>query len=157
VVTSASQDGTLYVSAGEGDITASWLRRLYEGTEPPRIDRVVVLRLRDDTIAAMEKRQELERGFGGRLHQNLATLRELLTRRDITFVVRELERIPPFHGYLYGDHFFRGRWLVGETRHFHVRTPVEYLTRQSAPRAFAEASATFDPVRRPVGVGAALS
>lgn len=145
---------TLYVSIGEGDLTASWLSRLYEDVPGPQLGGVVVLRVREDTITALEMRGDLVRGFGKRVRQNLETLEDLLGGRGITLAVRESERLPPFHGYLYGDHFFRGEWWKGEP-HYHVRTTVKHLQRATAAQAFNEAIAVFTkaPVSPQLTVG----
>lgn len=135
---------TLYVSAGECDITEMWLRRRYDAQPPPRIERVVVLRMRDETMADLEARQHLAKGFGDRLHENLAALHDLLTRRGVALVVRVVDRIPAFHGYLYGDHLFRGSWTADDRGYLHHRGDVLYYQRHSSPERFTEAMAVFD-------------
>jgi nucleoside phosphorylase len=138
------QPSTLYVSAGECDVTAMWLRRRYDAQPPPRIQRVVVLRMRDETIADLERRQHLARGFGDRLRENLAALHDVLTRRGVAFAVRVVDRIPAFHGYLYGDHLFRGSWTADDRGHLHHRGDVLYFQQHSSPERFAEAMAVFE-------------
>lgn len=140
----------LYISIGEGDLTASWLSRLHVDTDAPALTRVVVLRLREETIASMETRGDLVKGFGRRVRHNLDTIADLLGARGVELEIRESARLPAFHGYLYGDHFFRGPWSRGGPHH-HVRTTVEHLQRSTHPHAFAEALHVFtDPVNAPI-------
>jgi nucleoside phosphorylase len=138
------QPTTLYVSAGECDVTALWLRRRYDAQPPPRIERVVVLRMRDKTIADLERRQHLAKGFGNRLRENLAALQDLLTRRGVAFGVRGVDRIPEFHGYLYGEHLFRGSWTIDDRGYLHHRGEVLYFRHHSSPERFREAMAVFN-------------
>jgi nucleoside phosphorylase len=158
----ATAGETLYVSAGEADITTSWLLRLFDqvgGGGAPRLGRVVLLRLDDDLITRLEQRSELEDGFRQRLKQNIDRLDGLLTRAKVTFEVRGSATVPPFHGYKYGDVLLRGPWAVDREGRYAARTLLEHLTRDSAPKAFVEAQALFDsaPIvlrgRRPLTVG----
>ena len=154
---------TLYVSAGEGDITASWLVRLFDGVGGggvPRLGRVVLLRLDDDLITRLEQRRELEDGFRQRLKQNIDRIEGLLANRaNVAFEVRGVSTIPPFHGYRCGDVLLRGPWAVDRNGHYIARTLLEHVTRDGDQEAFADAQAVFDaaPViehgRRPFTVG----
>lgn len=154
---------TLYVSLGEGDITASWLVRLFDrvgGCGAPRLGRVVLLRLDDDLITRLERRGELEDGFRRRLEQNIDRIQGLIANRaNVGFEVRAVSSIPPFHGYRYGDVLLRGPWAVDPSGHYIARTMLERVTRDRDKDAFSKAEALFesaqvlDGKKRPFTIG----
>lgn len=154
---------TLYVSLGEGDITASWLVRLFDGVGGrgvPRLGRVVLLRLDDDLITRLEQRGELEEGFRRRLEQNIDRIQGLLANRaNVGFEVRGAASLPSFHGYRYGDVLLRGPWAVDRSGHYIARTMLEQVTSDRDKEAFSQAQALFDSARvldgkkRPFTVG----
>ena len=152
--------GTLYASVGKADVLRTALGRFYEASPPdhrPRITGVVLLRLSDTLVTAMEERGELQPGFGVALRGNLEQLGAMLAAHEIPLEIRETDRLPAFHGFLFGDHLFRGTWQVGPSGALDVHTMLEHRTLQRDPEAHAELHLTMQPFfREPARLGLSL-
>lgn len=139
---------TLHASVGKADVLLAAMRRFYEAAPSarrPHVERVVVLRLAESTISGMIERGELDPRFGEELGLNLGKLATLLHEHDVTLDVRSSDRLPAFHGFLYGDHLFRGTWQVGRAGTLDAYTMLEHRTLQRDPEAHAEFHLVMQP------------
>lgn len=142
VVRQSDSRNDLYASVGEADFAASWLGRLFEGYQyktvgPPMIKRLVVKRLHAGAIAELVKQRKLDPEFGERLAGNMKRLETSLAEAGVPIEVRFWFEVPPFHGWLYGNHLLRNQWARGPDGYYHVRTPLRYYTGERHPEVLS--------------------
>jgi hypothetical protein len=155
--------GTLWASIGTGSVLASFLPRAlpdllagYEGANLP-LKRVVVLHLSKTTCDALERVGLLDLGFHELIQGHLTLIRETLARHGVKFDAFEAGGVPPWHGFLWGDHLFRGSWQIGRSRLLDVHTPLEHVLLRRSPRVHVEfLTAFFALFREPAALGLRL-
>lgn len=128
LVTSAdTEPKSLYVSVGTADFVCPWIKRIAtEWHQRILITELVIVRMRDEVIRALEERGLLEPGFLKALEGNIKAMAtdDAVVEKGIKVVERFWENRPPFHGYLYGSRVLVGKWETDSTGRLHVRTLV---------------------------------
>lgn len=144
LVTAAGEDRPLLVSIGTGDFLAPWLTRLYheQAVNPkarrPRLNQLVIKHLDEKLARSLVTLNVLQDGFWDALQTNLNTLRSdpYLKRYNVQIDIRSWPVVPPFHGYLCQDRILVGPWMVNESGHLHVKTPLFEAHRKAASQQY---------------------
>lgn len=151
LVTRSREEQSLFVSVGEADYLAQWLGRLYQeprqaGSREPRISKLIIKRLSDPVISRLQEADVLRQGFGEGLRANLQTLRSIpgIIRNRVEIEERLWNRLPSFHGYLFGDSVLVGPWAVDEAGYLHVQTPLLETKRAAAPSHYEWVRSQFE-------------
>lgn len=140
---------TLYVSAGTASVVASFLPRIFRGVreeQRPKLARVVVLHLSKAACRKLREASLLDADFQHLLDTNLRQLEEGLSPYGVRVERRSTNNVPPWHGFLLGDHLLRGRWQVGASGLLDVHTALEHVPLQADPAAHMAFLAPFFPM-----------
>lgn len=147
LVTQSSSREPFFASVGQADFLSAWLARLYEqglAMAEPKILSVTIRALGDNVIDTLVDRGQLPASFKTILKVNLDSIANILARRGIPFRLQPWQLVPPFHGFLYGTDLFLGQWATGPDGHMHVRTPLQHLTRDTAPDTYRQVLQAFE-------------
>jgi DNA-binding winged helix-turn-helix (wHTH) protein len=148
LIMSSDEPIDFFVSAIYGDVTEPFLRRLFELYEVGRGDRPrlrsVVIKHPSHRIATeMSRKGQLRAGYWAKLQNHLGQIEECLRRFDTLLDVFEWASVPSFHGYVCGDHAFRGQWEPTEVGILNTRTPMTYFAKQQHPEQWTEMAREF--------------
>jgi hypothetical protein len=122
----------LYASIGTAEVTVLLARRYAEQilshSDLPRISRIEVARLSDNTIYSLLEQELLPKEFQVRLRANLDRLMSLCVEYNIPYEEYTWPKLPIFHGFIYGSKGYIGRWTVGNTGRLSHDTQLHKLT-----------------------------
>ena len=133
-IRTAPQPPLLMGSVGEADFAQSLITRVFEeyGSRPhgqKLLGGVEIKRLSDKLITQLVNEKLLDPLFPDNLRFNLARIETTLKRYGVQLKVTEWAVMPPFHGWLLGDHVVRSSWGRNPDGLLHVRTTVRHYTR----------------------------
>lgn len=149
VIAASEKACILFASIGGGGQASGRIGHLFLGSEfraePPQISKVVVKRLHPTVIQAQIDAGKLPANFATRISISMNDMERVLTDYGVDLEVRFWDTFPPpFHGYLYDAHLFRGKWAPGTDGHWHVRTQKRHFTDETDPEVLTRARADFD-------------
>lgn len=143
LIVSAHKPVWLMVSAIYGDVTDPFLWSLFERYEArrgrePQLEGVLFKYPSLNLARTMIKAGQRKQSFWRKLQYHLSEIDECLERFNIPFDPCEWTSIPPFHGYLCGDHAFSGPWEKTEQGLYYTRTPLTYYSKAAHPQEWSE-------------------
>ncbi|WP_433264818.1 hypothetical protein ACQPZF_36175 [Actinosynnema sp. CS-041913] len=134
LVTRTSAPDDYYVSAGTADFVVPWLQRLYRCAEisrgpTPKIRRLIFKCLSAELTEVLLVNKMIAQKFKERLEVNLRAISEdsLIRSHGVEIEVRRWNRLPPFHGHMFGENLIIGPWSIDSTGLLHAQTPVTHF------------------------------
>lgn len=146
LLTRAPTPQTLCVSIGTADFLVELVKFLVADGKPVMLDRLVVKGFADDVRRQLMECRGLEPAFDDQMDGNLAAIESTLASMPtpVPLMRTAWHGLPPFHGYLLGDHLLIADWQRGKDEQIHHRTALFESTREEFPWQHDHARRVFD-------------
>ena len=112
----SSEPKPLYASIGTAEVTVLLARRYLRMQTFPASRRLLSTECRNRKTMALRHKVCFQSKFKTRPKGNLGKLKSLARERNLGYEERFWPKLPLFHGFIYGDDAFVGRWTVDEFR-----------------------------------------
>lgn len=140
----------LYVSIGEGESLNDWIIRICEEAKSNRISKpqirtINIRMLSPELCKSLENNGYLSKGYCSRMKNNINKFikNPLLKEYEINVNITYWNKLPPFHGFIYGKNCFIGSWTVNNNGLLHVRTFLNEFTAEENPDKYDELLKAF--------------
>lgn len=136
---------------GRADFAAAWLPRLVQQMVEERLDptmhlsNVELARLSPRLIREFQRQKVLTDNFGKVLEHNLVAIAECLSPHDVPLSIRELDEVPSYHGWVFGEVAYVAKWSQDPLGRLHVQTKLNPCSTIRHKEMYEAAVGMFKP------------